>query len=213
VEGFYNIMEKGGYLMWPIVACSVIALGVFIERMVALRSEKVIPRNLLDKVRSLVSGGKITDAATLCEGNESPLAAVLAAGLKTSNRPIRIRLEAMEEAGKQEAALLERFLGVVGTIAAISPLLGLLGTVTGMIKIFQKVTSSGVGDPRILAGGIWEALITTAAGLTVAIPAYVAYRYLLSRAEWLILEMEHAATGIMQEIKPDKEPKDRENMD
>ena len=198
MEEVYELLAKGGWLMIPILLCSVIVLGVLLERLWSLRRDRVVPDGLLARIRELAGKGKLTEAVSVCEGNESSLAAVLAAGLQRFDKGREAMSEALQDAGRQEAAHLERFVAVVGTIAAIAPLLGLLGTVTGMIKIFQRVTTEGVGDPRMLAGGIWEALITTAAGLTVAIPAYVAYRYLLARADGLVLEMEQSATTVIK---------------
>ena len=200
MEEVYDLLAKGGWLMVPILFCSVVVLAVLIERLWFLRRERVLPTGLLDKVRELIASSRLNEAQSLCEGNDSSLGAVLSAGLGQAGKPREVIGEALQEAGRLEAAALERFVGVVGTIAAIAPLLGLLGTVTGMIKIFQRVTTEGVGDPRMLAGGIWEALITTAAGLTVAIPAYVAYRYLLSRADALVLEIENGATTVLRGI-------------
>ncbi len=193
----FDLFQHGGILMYIIAACSVAALAVFIERIWSLQRSRVVPGSFVAKIHELVGGGKASDALVLCQNHSSSVAAVFAAGLRRLGRPRSEIKEVLEEVGRHEAASLERFVGVIGTVAAIAPLLGLLGTVTGMIRVFQDVTSQGVGNPADLASGIWEALITTAYGLIVAIPALVAYRYLASRADRLVLEMEEDALALV----------------
>jgi len=196
-----DTFQRGGILMYIIAACSVIALAIFLERLWSLQRSKVVPGSFVQKVRDLVSKGKASEALILCQNHPSSVAAVFASGLKRIKDTRAVIKESLEEVGRHEAASLERFIGVLGTVAAISPLLGLLGTVTGMIRVFQDITTRGVGNPADLASGIWEALITTAYGLVVAIPTLVAYRYLSSRADRLVLEMEEDALELIDVIE------------
>ncbi|RMG10788.1 MAG: MotA/TolQ/ExbB proton channel family protein [Deltaproteobacteria bacterium] len=189
-----DLLAKGGPLVVPIVLGSVVGLGVLLERLWSLRRARVAPPGLGPAVRERVRDGDLEGAMRLAELSETALGRVLSAGLSEAGAPRSEIRERVEEVGRREAAHLERYVGVLGVVAAIEPLLGLLGTVTGMIDVFQRVVDEGVGDPKILASGIWEALITTAAGLTVAIPAYLAWRYLLARVRDLVLELEEEAS-------------------
>ncbi len=197
-----DMFQRGGLLMWIIAACSVGALAVLFERLWSLRRARVAPRGFIATLRELVAKGQSDQALLLSQNNSSSMAAVAAAVLAHAQAGRAAMKEAAQEVGRREATSLERFLGVIGTVAAIAPLLGLLGTVTGMIRVFQDVTSQGVGNPADLASGIWEALITTAYGLMVAIPALVAYRYLLSRADSLVMEMEEEASALIEQLDP-----------
>lgn len=202
MEQLFEFMRQGGVLMVPIVAASVVALAVFLERLYALQMNKVVPREFLDLVRRKVRDRKPAEALTLCEGNPSAMSAVAASGLRHAGQPREVIKEAFEEIGRLEVSALSRYVEVMGTIAAVTPLLGLLGTVTGMIGVFRTVVAevgaeAGQVDPGSLANGIWEALITTAAGLSVAIPAYIGYKYLLSRVDRLALEMEEASLELV----------------
>jgi len=201
----YDVLAKGGPLMIPIAVAGVLALAIFLERLWFLRHEKIIPRRLIDAVLDLVKKDKYSEAEVLCRQDRSIVSVVLRVGVTHAKKGRRQIKDIMEESGKSVAAELERYVNGLGTIAAVSPLMGLLGTVTGMINVFQKVTSEGVGDPRLLASGIWEALVTTAAGLTVAIPAYIAYRYLLGKVDGLLLEMEEAAIETVDAITVEDE--------
>lgn len=176
--------------MYPIALCSVFALGIFLERLwtyVKVRGEF---RSLAHQVEPLVSKKRHEEAVTICHNSDSPLAKVFLAALRTAGRSREQIKAVVEETGRREAAPLQRFLGLLGTIATISPLLGLLGTVIGMIRAFNVIASQGMGTPATLGGGISEALITTAAGMTVAIPVILAHRYLTSRLDQLSIEME-----------------------
>ncbi len=195
-----DVMVKGGPLMYFIAAGGVFALAILFERLWSLRHDRIVPMRLVERVRDLATENKVSEAEVLCEENPSAVSVILIAGLKHANKSRDRLKELMEEAGKSVAADLERYVNALGTIASVSPLMGLLGTVTGMIEVFQKVTTEGVGDPRVLASGIWEALITTAAGLVVAIPAYMAYRYLLGRVDQLVLEMEEVSLDLADRL-------------
>lgn len=198
----FAFLKQGGVLMIPILAFSVVALGVFIERLWALRSGQVVPRDFLALVQKKVREDKAGEALTLCEGNRSALSAVIASGLRYAGRGREVIKEAFEEVGRIEVTHLGRFVEVLGTIAAVTPLLGLLGTVVGMIEVFRTVVAevgeaAGPVNPASLASGIWAALMTTAAGLSVAIPAFLGYKFLLSRVDKLAIEMEEVCLGLL----------------
>jgi biopolymer transport protein ExbB len=194
----WEIIKAGGPVMVPIVLCSVVAAAIFLERLWSLQPRRVIPHELTDRVWKLVETRTLTERHVEALEQNSPLGRVLAAGLKNRQHGREIMKEVIEDTGRHVVHELERFIDLLGTIAAISPLLGLLGTVTGIISAFEAITSQGVGDPRVLSGGIGEALITTAAGLMVAIPALVGYRYLRSRVEALVIDMEKEAIRLVQ---------------
>jgi len=197
----YEFLARGGPVMVIIALCSVISLTIFVERLWALQRSRVIPTRLVHLIRQLVSEGRFDEARSLCTSNESAIASVLLAGLKQVHQGRAIMREAMQDRGRREIAELERFTGALGAIATIAPLLGLLGTITGMIKTFQQVNESvaitGQMSPGALANGIWEALITTAAGLTVAIPAYLAYRFVMARIDRSAGDMEEISIDIL----------------
>ena len=198
---FLDFIFQGGILMIPIVLCSVIALGVFLERIFYLRRKKIIPPELVYEVEDMVKSEKIKEVTNILRRDRSPMARIFFAAIKNFRRKREVIKEAVEEVGGQEAEYLERYLGVLSVIAQISPLLGLLGTVQGMIKVFNKIVTFGVGDPSQLADGISVALITTAAGLTVAIPTLIGYHYLLGRARDLTFEMQQYSIGLVDVIK------------
>ncbi len=197
----YDFVVKGGVLMIPIALCSIIALAIFLERLWSLRRSRVIPRDFLIEIEDLIRREKIPEAVTRCRKDNSSMANIIVAGIRNFGKRREIVKESIEEIGRKEAATLERYINVVGTIAAISPLLGLLGTVFGMIKAFNVISIQGVGNPSSLAGGISEALITTAAGLVVAIPTFVLYRYLANKADALIVEMEEHSIRMVDLLK------------
>lgn len=197
-----ELFEQGGPLMWAILAASIVGVGIFFERLWSTQRSKVLPRAFVDRIRALVAKGKVNEALLLCEENASSIALVIASALRsfehsTSRADVK---EAVEEVGAREIAHMDRNVEIVGTIAAISPLLGLLGTVVGMIQVFRNFVeayASGAVGPDTFAQGIWQALITTAYGLTVAIPMLVLYRVLLDRSNKLVLEMEEDAMAIV----------------
>ncbi len=201
----YQFVMKGGVLMYPILLCSILTLAILFERLFALRRSRVIPEKFIIEVRDLVRQGRMEDAMTKCRLNDSSIARVLMAGISRHTKPHQQIKEAIEDVGRLEAANLERFLTILGTIAGIAPLLGLLGTVTGMIKAFNVISHAGIGNPQMLAGGISEALITTAAGLVVAIPAFVFYKILRARVDKRILRMERVSLEMLDLIGQDNE--------
>lgn len=201
----FELIQAGGWLMWPILLCSVIAMAIIAERLWAYQSKKVIPSNLVAQIWQLHKKGGLTAAHIATVRDSSPLGRILASGLLNRDHPREMMKEAIEEEGRQVVHELERYLNTLGTIAAISPLLGLLGTVIGMIKVFTAITSAGVGNPAVLAGGISEALITTAAGLAVAIPALIFHRYLSGRVDKLVVGMEEQALKMVEVMHGQRE--------
>ena len=193
-----ELVKAGGFLMWPLVLCSIISLAIIAERFWSLQTKRIIPMNLVAQVWQWDEAG-ILDAIRIQRLKEgSPLGKILAAGLVNRNRDREVMKENIEEVGRHVAHDLERFLNTLGTIASITPLLGLLGTVIGMIKVFAVITAQGIGDPGTLAEGISEALITTAAGLTVAIPSLMFYRYFRGRVDELVVTMEQEALKMVE---------------
>jgi biopolymer transport protein ExbB len=197
----WEIVRAGGPFMWPIVLCSVVAAGIILERLWTLQEQRVLPRDLIRRVRQLVEADQVNEKVIAALEQNSPLGRVLAAGLTSRHRSREIMMERLEDAGRHVVHDLERFLNTLGTIASTSPLLGLLGTVTGIIKSFNALQAGAAGDPRMLSGGIAEALIATAAGLCVAIPALIAYRYLRGRVESFVVEMEKAAIRLADVVE------------
>lgn len=192
-----ELFERGGPLMFAIATASVVVVAVFLERMWALQRSKVLPAHLASRVCEFVRQGRLGDALLVCSESRSSIAAIYAALLQNARLPLPLLKEAAEEVGRQEAARLERFVGVLGTVASVAPLLGLLGTVTGMIAVFQRVAETGVGSPLDMAAGIWEALVTTAFGLSVGIPALLMHRYALSRVDAWVLTLEEEALRLV----------------
>jgi len=196
----FEMIQSGGLLMIPIVFCSILAMGIIIERFYSLQKKKILPPEMVKQVWHLAKAKKL-DAVTLKHLKESsPLGAILAAGLMNRSFGRDVMKESIAETGRQVTHKLERFLNTLGTIATITPLLGLLGTVVGMIKVFAAIVSYGVGDPSVLAGGISEALITTAAGLSVAIPCVIFHRYFDGLVDAYVLNMEEESLKLIEVV-------------
>lgn len=197
----FDMIIKGGPIMYPIILCSVIALAIVIERLFHLHRAKIDTKKFMDEIVDKLKRNKIMESIEMCENTPGPIAHILKAGILKHDRPKAEIKEAIEETGLYEIPRLEKNLPILSTIVYITPLLGLLGTVTGMVRCFQviqeKSTSLHPVSPGDLAGGIWEALITTVAGLCIAIPAYVAYNYLANKVEGFILEMERSAADLI----------------
>lgn len=196
----WEIIRAGGGFMWPIILCSVVAVAIVLERLWALQSNRVIPRDLGQKVWNWIEADQINDKLITALQQNSPLGELLAIGIANRDKPRALMIERLQDGGRHLVHDLERFLNTLGTIASISPLLGLLGTVAGIIHAFNAITANGIGDPRILSGGIGEALITTAAGLSVAIPSLIAYRYLRGKVEQLVVRMEKEAMRLVDAL-------------
>jgi biopolymer transport protein ExbB len=207
-----EIVQAGGWLMLPIIVCAIVATGIIVERLWTLQQQRVIPRDLTSQVWGWVKNDELTLKHLQSLHHGSPLGQILAAGLVNKDRARSMMKESIEDTGRHVVHELERYLDTLGTIAAITPLLGLLGTVIGMVKVFTAITAAGVGNPGVLAGGISEALITTAAGLTVAIPALIGFRYTRNRVDTLVVQMEKEALKLIEAIqrRRDAEATDRE---
>jgi biopolymer transport protein ExbB len=197
----FEIVKAGGPVMVPIIFASIVAAAIFLERLWTLQRRRVLPAELTEKVWKWVEQRQIQDKHIVALQQNSPLGKILAAGLANRHRDRSIIKEAIEDTGRHVVHELERFIGTLGTIASISPLMGLLGTVVGMIRTFNAIQTEGVGDPAALGGGIAEALITTAAGLTVAIPALLDYKYLRGRVETLVVDMEKESIKLVQAME------------
>lgn len=197
----FEILIAGGWLMLPIVLCSVLAVAIIIERFWTLRTSRVLPAEVPERVRTWAKQRELDQKHIEQLRRTSPLGRVLAAALDNRDRARDVVKEAVEDTGRHVVYELERFLNTLGTIAGITPLLGLLGTVIGMIKVFSAIVVHGVGDPAQLAGGISEALITTAAGLTVAIPSYFFYRYFRGKVRACVMTMEQQALSLIHAIE------------
>lgn len=196
-----ELVQAGGWLMLPILLSSIIAIGIIAERLWFLQRDRVIPTHLVGQVRQRISLQQLDAGFIEALRGSSPLGRVLSAGLANRHQPREIIKESIEDTGRHVVHELERYLNSLGTIAAIAPLLGLLGTVIGMVKVFAAITVHGVGNPGVLAGGISEALITTAAGLSVAIPALIGYRFLRGRVEELVVFMEQEAMLLIEALQ------------
>jgi len=197
----WEIVSAGGLLMLPIIICSIVAVAIIGERFWTLKQEKILPTNLVADVWRMASSRQLTDEKVREIQQESPLGRVLAAGLLTRTQERDSMKASIEEVGGHVAHELERYLNALGTIAAITPLLGLLGTVVGMIKVFTNITSVGVGNPALLAGGISTALVTTASGLMVAIPSLMFYRYFRGRVDGLVIDMEKESLKLVDVLQ------------
>jgi biopolymer transport protein ExbB len=200
----FELVQAGGWLMIPIVLCSIIAASICVERFWTLRTDQVAPKNLLSQVWNWIRHSEM-DAQRLRELRiNSPLGQILAAGISSHRLGRDMMKESIEEVANHVVHELERYLNTLGTVAAISPLLGLLGTVIGMIKVFTAIKLEGTGNAAVLAGGISEALITTAAGLTVAIPSLFFYRYFQRKVDELVINMEQEALKLVEVLNIDK---------
>ncbi|HGX94013.1 MAG TPA: MotA/TolQ/ExbB proton channel family protein [Candidatus Tenderia sp.] len=184
--------------MVPIILCSVVALAISAERAWALQKRRICPTHLLAQIWSWIKKKELNKEKIKQLQAGSPLGRILAAGLNNRQHERAVMKEVIEEAGRQEVLELERFLNTLGTIAVITPLLGLLGTVIGMIKVFTAITLQGVGNAADLSGGISEALITTAAGMAVAIPSLIFYRYYQRKVDELVILMEHESLKLVE---------------
>tara|TARA_X000001036_G_scaffold401584_1_gene406807 strand:- start:686 stop:1309 length:624 start_codon:yes stop_codon:yes gene_type:complete len=194
----FELIHAGGFLMWPIIACSIISMAIISERFWSLRESKIAPPNLVANVWQWHKSDKLDSKRIQALRQNSPLGMILAAGLLNRKHSREVMKESIEEVGRLVAHSLERFLNTLGTISSITPLLGLLGTVIGMIKVFTVITSQGIGDPSVLSEGISEALLTTAAGLSVAIPSLMFYRYFREKVDDLVVTMEQEALKMVE---------------
>ncbi|WP_054685903.1 MotA/TolQ/ExbB proton channel family protein [Rhodothermus marinus] len=201
-----DILVQGGWIMIPIGLLSLLTIYLIVERLITVQRAKIDPRQIMDRVRDYVEAGDIRGALAYCEAQDKPITRILRRGLERLGRPISEIRDAVEAAGKYEAFELEKRMDILASIAGIAPMLGFLGTVTGMIEAFQQIQNlQGNVNPSVLAGGIWEALLTTAFGLVVGILALFGHNFLLTRINRLVNDMERSATDfidLLQEPVP-----------
>ncbi|MGZ8153609.1 MAG: MotA/TolQ/ExbB proton channel family protein [Methylovulum sp.] len=201
----FEIIKSGGWMMLPIILCSIVSMGIIVERFWTLQKKKILPPDLVRQVWRLSRDKKMDDVTLQKLKHSSPLGYILAAGLANSHHGRDVMKECIEESGRLVVHRLEHFLNTLGTIASVSPLLGLLGTVFGMIDIFASLMAHGAGDPTVLAGGISVALITTAAGLTVAIPSLIFHRHFERMVDDYVVQMEAEALKLIDILHGDRE--------
>lgn len=200
-----ELMQAGGWLMLPILACSVAATAIVLERLWTLRRGRIMPDKLMVKIWQMHRQRQLSPERIAKLRAGSPLGRILTAGLVNRHHSREVMKEAIHDTGRQVVAEMERYLSTLATIASVTPLLGLLGTVIGMIEVFGVIMDAGVGNPGVLAGGISKALITTAAGLSVAIPTLMFHRYLDSRVNKLTIAMEEQALKLVEVMKGERE--------
>lgn len=201
----FELLKAGGILMVPILFCSVLALAIILERFWSLRDSRIAPPQALNELWLWIKKKELNGKRLKTLQASSPMGRVLASGLLNAKHGREVMKESIEHEASQVVHQLERFLNPLGTVATITPLLGLLGTVIGMIKVFAEIQLAGVGNAGNLAGGISEALITTASGLTVAIPALIAHRYFIRRVDALVVNMEQEAIKLVEVVHGDRE--------
>lgn len=203
-----ELVTAGGWLMVLILLCSIVALAICIERLYTLNPKKISPPHLLATVWKQLKAGELDANRLRNLRQSSPLGRILAAGLANASHGRDVMKESIQDAASHVVHELERYLNTLGTIAAIAPLLGLLGTVVGMIKVFSQIMAQGTGNASALAGGISEALITTAAGLVVAIPALVMHRYFTGRIDAIVVGLEQETIKLMDALHNSEERRD-----
>ena len=207
-----ELVRAGGWLMLPIILCSILAIAIIIERFWTLSAARVTPKYVLAQVWTWIKNNQL-DATKLRELRiSSPLGQILAAGLLSSKHGRAAMIESIEQTAAQVVHDMERYLNTLGTIAAITPLLGLLGTVVGMIRVFSEIMLQGTGNANALAGGISEALITTAAGLTVAIPTFMFHRYFMRKVDSLVLNLEQESIKLVDALHSERRVELKESV-
>jgi len=194
---FFN---KGGFVMYPLLACSILGLAIVIEKALSLRRKNVIVPEIVNVLDNIKGPEDVGLALSLCEKHQGPFANIIRAGLESRNLPREEIKESLIDQGRQEVHTLERGLVVLETIAGIAPLLGLLGTVVGILRVFNVIAELGVGQASQLSGGISEALITTIVGLSIGIPAVVVYNLFANKAEELVLEIEKYSSQLLKKV-------------
>lgn len=204
IESIWDFVKKGGPMMIPIVACSLVALAVVAERLISLRRGQIIPPDFLAGLKKAFgqSGSDRQKALAYCQTDKSPVAEIFAAGIKRLDDPVERLEKHIQDAGERVVIRLRKFLRILSVIASISPLMGLLGTIFGMITAFQTVAASGeaLGKTELLAKGIYEAMITTAAGLLVCIPVIICYNFISARIDRLVLEMDQMTVQFVEDF-------------
>ncbi len=207
----FELVKAGGWLMLPLILCSAVAVAIIAERFWTLQRKRIAPKHLIAQVWHWARNNELDEAKILQLKKGSQLGGIIAAGLINRHHPREIMKESIEDAGRHIVPELERFLNTLGTIASITPLLGLLGTVVGMIDVFTAIIEQGVGNPADLADGISKALITTAAGLSVAIPALMFYRFFRGHVNELIITMEQEALKLIEVLHGERDGSDLED--
>ncbi|PKY10558.1 flagellar motor protein MotA [Acidithiobacillus marinus] len=200
MQELLQLFKLGGFVLPLLILLAVIALAIIGNRFWVLRKTRIAPRDLAPRVTDLVEAGKVQQAVKLLYENDTPLARLMLVALQQAGQPRDVIKESIEESGRQEVAHLDRFLNFLGSIAGVSPLLGLLGTVFGIMHAFAAIGMVGAGDPKALASGIAEALITTASGLIVAIPSLIFYRYFKGQVDGLVLAIEKEALKVVNTL-------------
>ncbi len=195
-----ELFQQGGVLMYPLAFCSVVALAIIVERALNLRRTKVIRPDITQVIENIKSPEDLGLAYSICEKNKGPFSAVVLTALEMKKLPKEQIKEAILDTGRQQTRCLERGLVVLDTVAGISPLLGILGTVLGMIQIFRDITQFGIGQSSALASGIQLALVTTATGLFIGIPALVAYNYFTNKVDGLVMDLEYWAGYLLNKL-------------
>ena len=197
----WELIRAGNVMMIPLGLCSVVALTVFLERLYALRRSRILLPEVAGAVATLHAADDFAVARAILERNPGPFATVVGAGLDHADHDWQVVRDVLQETGRQESVRISRHLNILEVVAAVAPLLGLLGTVTGMIRLFEDVKAVGLGDATMLSGGISEAMITTAAGLMIGIPALVGYYWLQGRADAIIFDLERYATQVLDTLR------------
>lgn len=197
----WEMILAGRYMMIPITLASLVGLAVIIERFIVINRQRIIAPEVAQAVETLSASEDLKVAYAICERRPGPFANIVRAGLDHADNDWTVIRDVLQEAGRQEATRLTRRLGVLETVAAVSPLLGLLGTVLGMIRVFAAVSAAGLGNPETLSAGISEAMVTTAAGLIIGIPALVAYNWLNGRADRIIFELEFYSSKVLDTLR------------
>ncbi|MEO5573996.1 MAG: MotA/TolQ/ExbB proton channel family protein [Gammaproteobacteria bacterium] len=200
-----EVIKAGGWVMGPIILCSIIATGIILERFWSLQTRRIVPKHLVAQIWHWAKNRQLDGERINYLRGSSPLGCILAAGLVNLHHSREIMKESIQDTGRHVVHDLERFLNTLGTIASITPLLGLLGTVFGVIQVFGAMTGGSVGNPAAVAGGISKALITTAAGMSVAIPSLIFYRYFRGRVDELVVTMEQEAIKMIEVMHGDRE--------
>jgi len=195
-----EVIKAGGWIMYPLLLSSLLVVAIVVERAINLRTSKVLSPTTVQRVSGLVEGGRLDRAVKVCKEHPGLFSSIVLAGLEIAGRGEGPAKEAVEDAGRHETARLSRYLTALGTIAAVAPLMGLFGTVTGMIDVFRTIAQSGVGHASELSGGISQALVTTAFGLLVAIPALVAYNYFQARVDLLVTDLERESLRVIRAV-------------
>jgi biopolymer transport protein ExbB len=195
-----EIIKAGGWVMYPLLLSSLLVVAIIVERSINLRASKVLSPTTVERVSGLVEGGRVDRAVKFCREHPGLFSSIVLAGLEIAGRGEGPAKEAVEDAGRHETARLSRYLTALGTIAAVAPLMGLFGTVTGMIDVFRTIAQSGVGHASELSGGISQALVTTAFGLLVAIPALVAYNYYQAKVDSMVTDLERESLRVIRAV-------------